>query len=265
MQHAELHRRARRAQHRRHGDAAGRGGRRAQRGGGEKLAAAEWNLLVRHDRSPSWFSVAAQDPPVWLCCATCLRSKFCCRALPVRRDDRRPGFGIGGARAHEIDLEGVAVGPIERMQVLDAAAGLVVHDAHELDERRSGAHAERMRDVGRRQPGADALARVLDLHAGPLEQFEQRPRSELLAGEGHRNALGHVGGEIGERQAVDRAHAHRALQQLIRAQRQAPAPRAFRRHVVEGQQASTAVRRPMSARLASTPEMSAVIGAGDGR
>ena len=53
VQHAELHRRAGRAQHGRHGDAACRGRCRAQRGGGEKLAAAERDLLVRHGYSPS--------------------------------------------------------------------------------------------------------------------------------------------------------------------------------------------------------------------
>ena len=86
------------------------------------------------------------------------------------------------ARAHEIDFERVAVRPVKRVQMLDAAAGLVVDDAHKLDQRRAGAHAERLGDVGRRQARADALARALDLDAGALEQFEQRPRRPVPAG-----------------------------------------------------------------------------------
>ncbi len=95
-------------------------------------------------------------------------------------DDRRPGLGLGGAGAHQIHFEGVAVGPVERVQMLDGAAGLIAHDADKLDQRRTGADVERRGDVGRRQRGADALAGVLDLDAGALEQFEQRPRGEFL-------------------------------------------------------------------------------------
>ena len=54
--------------------------------------------------------------------------------------------------------------------------------------------------------------------------------------EGHRHALGHVRGEIGERHAVDRAHAHRALQQLVGPDAERLRHRAFRRHVIERQQ-----------------------------
>ena len=39
---------------------------------------------------------------------------------------------------------------------------------------------ERLGDLRRREACADALARALDLHAGALEQFEQRTAGELL-------------------------------------------------------------------------------------
>ncbi len=120
--------------------------------------------------------------------------------------------------------------------MLDAAPGLVIDDAHQLDQRRAAAHAERLGDGGRGEPCADALARVLDLDAGALKQFEQRPRRQFLPREGDRHALGHVRGEIGERQAIDRAHAHRALQQLVGRGGERLRHRAFRRHIVEREQ-----------------------------
>ena len=146
---------------------------------------------------------------------------------------RRPGFDVGRARAHQVHLEGVAIGPVERMQVLDGAAGLIADDANEFDQRRSGAHLERFRDVGRRQPGADALAGMLDLHARAFQELKQRPRGQFLAGERHRDAFGNVRRQIGERHAVDGAHANRSLQHLIRPDAKRLRDRTVRRHIVE--------------------------------
>ena len=64
--------------------------------------------------------------------------------------------------------------------MLDRAAGLIEHDAHELDQRRAGANVERVGDLGCGKTGADALARMLDLDAGALEKLEQRPRGQFL-------------------------------------------------------------------------------------
>src|SRR5450759_2747455 len=136
-------------------------------------------------------------------------------ALAGPAGDRRPGARIGYPRAHEIDLEGVTVGPIQRVQMLDATTALVVDDAQQFDQRRAGAHAERFRHVGCGKSRADALARALGLHASALEQFEQRPRGQFLLAKRHRHALRNMRGEIRERKAIDRTHAHRALQHLI--------------------------------------------------
>ncbi len=119
--------------------------------------------------------------------------------------------------------------------MLDGAAGLIADDANKLDQRRAGAHFERLGDVGRRQPGADALARMLDLDPGTLEKLEQRPRRQFLLGEGHGDALGNMRRQIGERHAVDRAHADRTLQQLIRTDAERLRHRTGRRHIIEGE------------------------------
>ena len=117
--------------------------------------------------------------------------------------------------------------------MLDGAAGLIAHDADKLDQRRTGADIERRGDVGRRQRGADALAGVLDLDAGALEQFEQRARGKFLLGEGHGDAFRHVRRQMRKRHAVERAYAHGALQQRIRPDPERFRDRAFRRHIVE--------------------------------
>ena len=120
--------------------------------------------------------------------------------------------------------------------MLDGTAGLIAHDADKLDQRRAGADIERRGDIGRRQRGADALAGMLDLDAGTLEQFEQRTGGEFLLRECHGDAFRHMRRQIGKRHAVERAHAHGPLQQ-----RRGPDPERFRdgafgRHIIERDQ-----------------------------
>src|SRR6478672_9778837 len=100
------------------------------------------------------------------------RIYFCRSATGRPTDHRRPGLGVGGTRAHEIDLEGIAIRPIKRVQMLNTATGLVVDDANKLDQRRSSMQSKRLGNVWCRQPGTDALARMLHFHAGPLEQLK---------------------------------------------------------------------------------------------
>src|SRR5262245_24001567 len=62
-------------------------------------------------------------------------------------DDRRPGSGIALARAHQLHFEIVAVGPIQCVQVLDAAAVAIINHAYQLDQRRTDADLERPRGL----------------------------------------------------------------------------------------------------------------------
>ena len=128
---------------------------------------------------------------------------------------RRPGFGIGSARAHEINFECIAIWPVERVQVLDTTAGLVENDANKLDQRQYRMQPECLGNVGRRKTRTDALARVLDLYACAFEQLQQRPGGEILSGKCQLHTLGNMRCEVRKRQAVDRTHAHRALEQLV--------------------------------------------------
>ena len=60
-------------------------------------------------------------------------------------------FGIFRARPHKIEFEAVAVGPVERVEMLDAAAGLVVDNANELNQRRAGVQPERFGHIRGRE------------------------------------------------------------------------------------------------------------------
>lgn len=46
--------------------------------------------------------------------------------------------------------------------MFDGASRLIIDNADELDERRASAYVQRLRDLRRRQPGADALSSMLD-------------------------------------------------------------------------------------------------------
>jgi len=66
--------------------------------------------------------------------------------------------------------------------MLDAAPGLIENDADKLDQRRACVQPERFGNIRRCKSRTDALACVLDLHAGTFKQFQQRPGGEVLPG-----------------------------------------------------------------------------------
>src|ERR1700678_4000864 len=94
----------------------------------------------------------------------------------VLPDHRRPRLRFLRAGTHQIHLEGVAIGPVKRVQMFDGPARLIANDAHEFDQRRSGAYVERVCDIRCSQTGADALAGMLDFHTGSLQKLKQRAR-----------------------------------------------------------------------------------------
>ena len=90
-----------------------------------------------------------------------------------------------------------------------------------------------------------ALARLLDHDSRSLEKTEKRHRREVGLRVGHADALRHVGGEIGERSAVDEAHADGALRPLARRE-----PERIRRRFPE---ADSHRRRTTAARRSGAP------------
>ena len=121
------------------------------------------------------------------------------------------------------------------MQVLDTAAGMVVDQPGKFDQRRAGMNVKRRGDIGRRQGGANALARMLDFDPGAFKQIQQWPRSEFLAGErsakcspAHNVVRYENGSPSTERTRTDRC----SIWSGGNAERLRH--RTFRRHIIEG-------------------------------
>ena len=152
------------------------------------------------------------------------RFRFCRRFASGERQ-RGPAPFSGSAGADQIEFETVTIRPVQRVQMLDAAAVAIIDGAHEFDQRRAGLDPQGAGDIRGGKTGGNPLRRALDLDAGAFEQFEQRPVGQILGAESHADPLGHVRQQIGKRHAVDRADTDRALQQFMHRRPRALRPR----------------------------------------
>lgn len=134
-------------------------------------------------------------------------------------------------------MEGIPIGTVEGMEVLHASAGAIDHDPRQRKQGRADLEAQGVGHIRTREGRPDRLTRLFDHDSRPLEETEERRRREVRLRVGQADPLRDVGGEIGERSAVDEANADGALRPLAGGKPERFRDGFRRRHIREGQQA----------------------------